>query len=113
MFISKAEKSRIKEEINALGDTVSATVKATALISEIQDEAISKLDFVSEKLVEAYTLMSRLNRRLSKLEGVAPIKTVHTNKTKWTPERRAAQSELLKQKWADKKAAKDAGSKPV
>lgn len=61
---------------------------------------------IHARLEEAYTLISRLNRRLAKLEGVAPAKMESKHQTKWTPERRAAQADRVKKMWADKRAAK-------
>ena len=61
---------------------------------------------IHAKLEEAYTLIARLNRRLAKLEGVAPAKMESKHQTKWTPERRAEHAARIKKMWADKRAAK-------
>lgn len=61
---------------------------------------------IHARLEEAYTLIARLNRRLAKLEGVAPAKMESKHQTKWTPERRAQQAERVKKMWADKRAAR-------
>lgn len=85
MFISSAEKKRI--------------IDALLHVDGVQDSLSAKLD-------EAYTLIAKLNRRLAKLEGVAPAKMESKHKSKWTPERRAQQAERVKKMWANKKAAK-------
>jgi chorismate mutase len=85
MFISKAEKKQI--------------IEALLHVDEVQDTLTSKLD-------EAYTLIARLNRRLAKLEDVAPVKMESKHKSKWTPERRAEQAERIKKMWAKKREAK-------
>jgi chorismate mutase len=61
---------------------------------------------IQDKLETAYTLLGKLNRRLAKLEGVAPAKMQSKPPTKWTPERRAEQAERIKKMWADKRQAK-------
>ena len=61
---------------------------------------------IHARLEEAYTLIARLNRRLAKLEGVAPAKMESKHQTMWTPERRAKQGERIKKMWADKRAAR-------
>jgi hypothetical protein len=61
---------------------------------------------IHAKLEEAYTLIARLNRRLAKLEGVAPAKMESKPPRKWTPERRAEHSERLKKMWAEKRVAR-------
>ena len=85
MFISNAEKKRI--------------IDALLHVDGVQDSLSAKLD-------EAYSLIAKLNRRLAKLEGVAPAKMESKHQTKWTPERRAAQAERVKKMWADKRAAR-------
>ena len=61
---------------------------------------------IHDKLETAYTLIAKLNRRLAKLEGVAPTKMESKPPTKWTPERRAEQAARVKKMWAAKRAAK-------
>lgn len=61
---------------------------------------------INQRLDEATIMIFRLNRRLAKLEGVAPAKMEIKQPTQWTPERRAQQGERIKKMWADKKAAK-------
>lgn len=61
---------------------------------------------INARLEEAYTLIARLNRRLAKLEGVAPAKMEVKRPVIWTPERRAEQAARVKKMWADKRAAK-------
>lgn len=85
MFISNAEKKRI--------------IDALLHVDGVQDTLTNKLD-------EAFTLIAKLNRRLAKLEGVAPAKMESKHKSKWTPERRAEQAARVKKMWADKRAAK-------
>jgi len=90
MFISKAEKTKLFEEIEAM---------------KINNEKLLANYVKQTKLVNTLTVhIHNLEVRIAEIEGVKAKKLTH--QTKWTPERRAAQSEIIKKMWADKRVAK-------
>lgn len=90
MFISKHEKENLKANIKYMKDAY-----------ETLSERFSAQNKVILSLLKT---TKQLNERIEKLEGVRTKKLTHQNK--WTPERRAEQSDRIKKMWADKREAK-------
>jgi hypothetical protein len=91
MFISKAEKAKLFEQIAIL----------QVGYNNLTEKYSRQLNTTGKYMVYVQTL----EKRVSELEGKKPAPK-NTHKTKWTPERRAEQSDRIKKMWADKRKAK-------
>jgi hypothetical protein len=92
MFISKAEKAKVFEEIEVM------KVSNSNLLSNYVKQT---------KLINTLTVhIHNLEVRIAEMEGIKAQPKRNAHKEMWTPEMRKRQSERVKKMWAKKRQEK-------